>query len=239
MPAEVLKASARELMLKSAPRFFFVVILYFLSVTGLSWLLFRLPGAVDVQNMYQRLSAGDMFHIGMLYRDFKPQGIVLAIVLYFLRPALDVGFMKCCLKVKRGGIAKYSDVFGVFRHFAKIAVIFAATSFLVLLWSLLLIVPGIIAAYRYRLAYYILLDDPSKGVLQCIDESVSMMRGGKLDLLIIDFSFVGWFALDMLVVLLLPLSLPFTLRIVLIWLAPYRGLTNAGFYEDRKERLMV
>ena len=53
-------------------------------------------------------------------------------------------------------------------------------SLFIFLWSLLLIVPGIIAAIRYSQAFFILADDPSKGIRQCMDESKAMMNGNKM-----------------------------------------------------------
>ena len=102
---------------------------------------------------------------------------------------------------------------------------------------MLFVIPGIIASYRYRLAYYILIDDPGKGALQCINESKLMMHGKKLDLLTIDISFIGWYILDLAVVFIIPS--PIALPIVSIWLSPYLGLTRAAFYEDQITKIAV
>lgn len=66
------------------------------------------------------------------------------------------------------------------------------TTVYVFLWSLLLVVPGVIASYRYRQGLYILLDHPEMSVRQCIRASKHMMEGQKWDLFLLDVSFLGW-----------------------------------------------
>lgn len=85
------------------------------------------------------------------------------------------------------------------------------TGIFIFLWSLLLIIPGIIAAYRYRMALYLLLDNPNMSVYQCIRESKRMMVGHKAELFVLDLSFLGWYILS---------AVPF----VSIWVTPIRRL---------------
>jgi len=66
------------------------------------------------------------------------------------------------------------------------------TSVYIALWSMLLVVPGIIASYRYRQGLYILLDHPEMSVSECIRASKHMMQGKKMELFWIDMSFLGW-----------------------------------------------
>ncbi|MBO4880999.1 MAG: DUF975 family protein [Firmicutes bacterium] len=65
----------------------------------------------------------------------------------------------------------------------------------IFLWTLLFIIPGIIAAFRYSMAPYILADDPNKDPGQCIAESCEMMKGNKMAYFILMLSFIGWFIL--------------------------------------------
>jgi uncharacterized membrane protein len=60
------------------------------------------------------------------------------------------------------------------------------------LWTLLFIIPGIIAFYRYRLAFYILIDNPDIGPLEAINISKALMDGNKGKLFCLDLSFIGW-----------------------------------------------
>ena len=97
------------------------------------------------------------------------------------------------------------------------------------LWSLLLIVPGIVKFYAYSMTPYILIDDPELSANQAINLSKKMMKGHKLDLFYLHLSFIGWNFLSI-----------FTLGIGLLWVVPYMMTAQAAFYQDiRKEYLSI
>ena len=91
------------------------------------------------------------------------------------------------------------------------------------LWSLLLIIPGIVKSLSYAMTPYILEENPELSANEAIDRSRAMMRGHKYDLLWLYLSFIGWFLLSFL-----------TLGIGLLWLIPYVETAQAAFYEDVK-----
>lgn len=93
----------------------------------------------------------------------------------------------------------------------------------ILLWALLLIVPGIIMAYAYALTPYIMVEHPEMSASEAISESKRMMDGHKFDLFWLQLSFIGWFLLGLL-----------TLGIGFIWLEPYASVSIVAFYEDLK-----
>ena len=62
----------------------------------------------------------------------------------------------------------------------------------VTLWALLFVVPGIVAAYRYRQAWYLKARNPDWTAAKCIAESCRMMDGFKWKAFVLDFSFLGW-----------------------------------------------
>jgi uncharacterized membrane protein len=94
-----------------------------------------------------------------------------------------------------------------------------------LLWTLLLIIPGIIKAYAYAMTPYIMKDQPELSAVDCIDRSMSMMNGYKWKLFLLDLSFIGWYLLSCL-----------SLGIGLLWLTPYIYCSRAKFYEELKQR---
>jgi len=235
MTGSELKSIARKLMFENSPRLFFISLLYVAIGACVSWFTVTLPGSIDLDNLYQRLSSGEMFNITMIYRNFRLPGVFLALLFSLFQPIFDIGFMSYCLKIFRKQETTYKDILNGFLIFVKVLMLFLVITVFVMLWSFLLIVPGIIAAYRYRLAYYILLDDTSKGILQCIKESSTIMYGSKVDLFIIELSFFGWYLLDVLLFMLMPF--PFTIPIISIWISPYLGLTKVGFYEERLRKL--
>ena len=91
----------------------------------------------------------------------------------------------------------------------------------VLLWSLLLVFPGIIKYYAYSLAYYIKADHPDYDWRQCINASKEMMRGHKWELFVLDLSFLGWYIVG---------SLLF--GIGTLWVVPYHTAAQTIFYEN-------
>ena len=93
-----------------------------------------------------------------------------------------------------------------------------------LLWSLLLIIPGIIAALSYSQMYYILAEDKNIGVNAAIDKSKAMMEGNKWKLFLLGLRFIGWALLCIL-----------TLGIGFLWLVPYIQVTMVKFYDDIKD----
>ena len=228
-PGSLLKQNARQLMFENAPKLFYNSGLFVILVTVLSVLIFRLPGTIDIANMNERLAAGEIPSLGLLYTTFRPAGAILAFIIFLVRHILNIGFVGYCMKIKRKQKTEYKDIFGGFLIFSKILQIFLISTIFVFLWSLLFIIPGIVASYRYRLAYYILLDDPGKGALQCLNESAVLMNGSKVDLLIIDISFIGWHILNFALIILFPIPI----TIIYIWLSPYIGISIAGFYEQR------
>jgi uncharacterized membrane protein len=91
------------------------------------------------------------------------------------------------------------------------------------LWSLLLIVPGIIKACAYSQAMYILAENPGISPMEAINRSKEMMQGHKMEYFLLVLSFFGW-----------ALLAPFTLGILCIWLLPYMQATMANYYRSLK-----
>jgi uncharacterized membrane protein len=88
---------------------------------------------------------------------------------------------------------------------------------------LLLIIPGLIAAYSYSMTFYILADNKSMGALEAIKKSKEMMNGNKWKLFRLSFRFFWWMLLSIV-----------TLGIGLLWLIPYMSVSFATFYDDIK-----
>ena len=116
------------------------------------------------------------------------------------------------------------EVEQIFQGFSRFGVSFSAywlVSIYVLLWSLLLIVPGIIKAFAYALTLLIIADDESVTASQAISRSQELMRGNKLKLFQLGCRFIGWGLLSLL-----------TFGVGFLWLAPYAAVSVAKFYDD-------
>ena len=93
----------------------------------------------------------------------------------------------------------------------------------VLLWTLLLIIPGIIMTFAYAMTPYILEEHPEIGAWDASTRSREMMKGHKIDLFWLYLSFIGWVILGIL-----------TFGIGYFWLSPYVSCSEIGFYNDLK-----
>ena len=115
--------------------------------------------------------------------------------------------------------ARFADLFSQGNVFFKAMGINILYSLIVAVGMILLIVPGVIWGLMFSQAYYILAEDNSKGIIQCFSESKEMMVGNKIDLFVLELSFLGWIILSAL-----------TLGIAGLWVEPYRKLTETYFY---------
>ncbi|MCG6201076.1 DUF975 family protein [Psychromonas antarctica] len=150
--------------------------------------------------------------------------IVGPIVWLIVSGAFSLGFASLYLNLCRGEKAEFSQIFSGFNNFTTALVANLLMTLFILLWALLLIIPGIIAAYSYMLTFFILSDEPSLTASEAINKSKEMMKGYKWKAFFLSCRFIGWALLAIL-----------TLGIALLWLAPYIGMSFAKFYEDIKE----
>ncbi|MCL2227562.1 MAG: DUF975 family protein [Oscillospiraceae bacterium] len=232
VPSTFLKAGARSLLRENAPKVFFASLLFVVLVSIITELQFRLPGTQAAYASYiEQISAGTPHSLGLLISFLNPIGTAFVVLLWLFRRIVGFGLMSYCINLVRIRRSSALDILDGFLFLVKIASILLISSALTLLWSALLVIPGVIASYRYRQAYYILLDDPQKSAMQCIRESKSLMRGNKLDLFLIDFSFVGWSLLSASVTLLTLLFSPISLPVASIFVSPYMGLAHAAYYD--------
>lgn len=141
-----------------------------------------------------------------------------------LTPALELGMIMLMLRVAKSEETLISDLFGGFNYFLKAFGLTFMVGLFTFLWSLLFIIPGIIAAFRYSMAFYILADNPEIGVFEAIEESKRMTKGYKWQIFVLELSFIGWAILSV-----------FTLYILLLWLVPYMLVTTSLFYLKLKE----
>lgn len=131
------------------------------------------------------------------------------------------GYYIIWLSVARGGVVDYGKMFDGFKDYKRIFITMLLVGIYQFLWSLLLIIPGIVKSYSYSMTYYILADEPEMKYDAAIEKSMRLMQGHKLDLFLLDLSFIGWAILCL-----------FTLGIGAIFLAPYVETAHAKFYED-------
>ena len=223
-----IKSNAKRQMLMAKPHVCIVGLVFYLINNLLSYLSDRVSGA----DMIQQLYSGSPFRFGFLYpqderfadamQRYWDQltlgGSLLSIALQIVAATIAVGFVIYALNVSRmrqAGVGTLFDGFSIFWRALLLRILMAVFVFL---WSLLFIIPGIVAAYRYRMATYILIDHPELSPLDCIRASKQMMSGRKGELFVLDLSFIGW-------------SLLCILPFVSVWVAPYMEVTYCNYYQ--------
>jgi uncharacterized membrane protein len=150
-------------------------------------------------------------------------GIGSVAVLIISGPMM-LGIAIFVLSISRGQEAKLEQIFMGFQKFGTTLGAYLLMVLFILLWSLLLIVPGIIAAYSYSMTFFILADDNENiGAMDALNKSKGMMMGHKGKLFCLSLRFIGWALLCLL-----------TAGIGYFWLAPYMEVSFAKFYEDIK-----
>ena len=142
---------------------------------------------------------------------------MLELVISIMSGMVNGGFALFCLYAAQRREAGVGTLFDLFAYFFRFLWLGIVMGFFIFLWTLLFVIPGIIAAYRYSMAMFIFFEHPEKGAMQCIRESKEMTQGYKGQLFVLDLSFLGWLLLSV---------IPF----VSIFTLPYIGITKANYY---------
>lgn len=160
---------------------------------------------------------------------YGPAGIPAMVVLFIsvmvalVGSVLRGGLVLYHLGVRRGEQMPYTTLFDGFSFVGKLILLEIVMYIFVTLWSMLFVIPGIIATYRYRFALYNLCENPEMGIMDAIHMSKMQTYGYKMDLFVLDLSFFGWSLLSVL-----------TLGILNIWLHPYIQQTDIGYFQQIK-----
>jgi uncharacterized membrane protein len=156
---------------------------------------------------------------------FVPLGGIFTLLLF----PMAWSFQTLFLDIVRGQKASVENLFDGYKDgkFVKTFCLGLLVSIFVFLWSLLLIVPGIIKSYSYSMSPYILKENPDMDAMEAINESMRLMDGHKMKLFLLDLSMIGWAILCCI-----------TCGIGTLFLTPYVYSCHAHFYEDLKKENM-
>lgn len=129
------------------------------------------------------------------------------------------------LKISRNEEVTWKELFSKTNLWLVCLVATILVNVFTALWSLLFIIPGIIAGFKYSMTLYILADNENITALEAIRKSKEMMEGHKLDYFILNLSFLGWAILGV-----------FTCGLLYLWLGPYMSTAQANFYNSIKDK---
>ena len=119
----------------------------------------------------------------------------LSILVSLLLVILDAGFALYCMDIRRREESGFLTLFDGFSLGGKLIGLHIVTVLMVAFWSMLFVIPGIIAAYRYRFATYNLLENPDLGIFEALNMSKQQTLGYKSQLFLMDLSYIGWMIL--------------------------------------------
>lgn len=191
------------------------------KAVGLTFLYFILSAGV---NLSIEIYASGGF-MNWIYQDYAPpQAIILNTIINLLLIPLSISIVWFYLDIVREKNTDISQVFTIYTD-VKTMLKLIGTSIIIgiftFLWSLLLLIPGIIKALAYSQTFMLLKDHPEYSVFEAITESRRRMKGYKGKYFLLNLSFIGWGILCL-----------FTLGIGFLWLAPYIYTSNATFYQN-------
>lgn len=184
----------------------------------------QLQNAATPEEMYAILEKLSMPSVSFYSRGVF--AVVLSFLISLMSVPLSAGYVFHVLAEMRGHETKVTSIFSGFRVTLKALAISLLTGLLVALGSILFVIPGIVLMLRYSMAVFVLMDDPSKGPVQCMKESGRLMQGWKWNYFKLSFSFILWYLLSSLVTSFIGIPL------LNLYLNPYVNLTSAAFYLD-------
>lgn len=155
-------------------------------------------------------------------------GVLSFIISAIFAVQLIVIFLDLTIGIKPD-VMRLFDVFKNQQLCGNSIILYILITVFTVLWSLLLIVPGVIKSLSYSMAPYILAEnDYYMTPSDAIKESMRIMNGHKLDLFVLELSFIGWWLLTAL-----------TCGILGIYVLPYHHATLANFYNEIKDKPQV
>lgn len=186
--------------------------------------------------------------------------LVWAIVMLVIGGATTLGFAKYNLNLVDDKDPKLKDIFS---QYDRLGTGFGMQFFRMLfitLWSLLLVIPGIIATYSYSMTAYILCENPQMTAREAIRKSKELMKGNRWRLFCLEISFIGWELLAVLAIVLVTVMFMPTMFVMaagsaafiitmIVWmvviiavsvvvgllLSPYITVSTAVFYREITE----
>lgn len=172
----------------------------------------------------------------------------VSILIGLVSLVLNAGYFCYCFGILRREQMPYDSLFDAFPFAGKVILLSIVEGIFIFLWSMLFVIPGIVAAYRYSFAILNLCENPDLGVMEALDLSKRQTNGYKMQLFLLQLSFIGWSLLvlgifliyELLVAALLPdsflgimfgsLLLSVLAAGVGVYLTPYLNLSICRFY---------
>ena len=222
----LVKQNAKQIIRQSKPSLLTAGLMLTVLSAIIGFLSLRLTG-IDMNSAMEIMNAssegrGEMA-VDLLTRAM-PTGFetFLDLLLRLALAIVGAGFSLFVINTVRKTEPALGNLLDGFSMMPRLLVLLILEYVFITLWSLLFIIPGIIAAYRYSFAIYIMIDHPEMSAMECIRESKQKTNGFKGQLFMLDLSFILWQFLC---------ALPVIGYAVQIYVSPYMETAKVLFYE--------
>lgn len=159
--------------------------------------------------------------VGILAGGIAIITLIVSIVRFILGSVIGIGYARFNLELVNNSGPHVESLLRYFPNWSTAICTNLLAAFRIFLWSLLFVIPGIVASFSYAMTDYILAETPNISASEAINISKMLMKGNRWRLFCLRFSFIGW---DLLTAL--------TFGIGNIFLTPYKQAAEAAFYMD-------
>ena len=174
------------------------------------------PIQITLPEQYEEILVGVL---GISLAFLTVVAVVISVVGLILGGVIEIGKARYHLNLIDGAAARFDDLFTAFPQFLSALVMNLVRQVLITLGMLLLVIPGVMLVFSYAAAPYIMAQDPQCEGLEALRRSRELMKGNRMELFLLDLSFIGWDLLSLL-----------TLGIGSLFLNPYKEAARASFF---------
>lgn len=182
-------------------------------------LVWHFESGISIESVFMKpymISIKDRVYVFlMLYLIFKE------ILHLIFGGVISLGYAKFNLSMIDKTEPKMIDIFSQFHRFGSTVCLTLLRKAMVIFWSLLFLIPGIIASLNYSMAHYILFENPEMTAMEALRESKMLIKGHRFKLLCLKLSFLGWEILSIV-----------TLGLGDLIIRPYAETSIAVFYRE-------
>lgn len=231
------KYEAKQIIRTGSPSPVLVTALYLLLTSGIGYLVDIFVADPFSQAVGYVLEGYDPFDVYAYV--FGGRGAVIAIfvsvLLSLYNTVMSFGYDSYILRTSRGEESGYRDLLDGTGLIVKVVVLELLVSLVTLIGGVFFIIPGILLSFSYAMATFCLLDEPEISVLEAMRRSRRLMRGRRMDLFVVELSFLGWMLLAAGAALVLGAVLGEGAEVLAenvfhFWLTPYMSIVFAKFY---------
>lgn len=206
-----LKSAAKEQIKGNIGKYFLCSLIVMIGY----FLLVNLP----IQAVTKKMTRDILLGRSVSFLPF----IFIIIFGFIIAAPIQLSFVKLELGMTKNENIKVSGLIEGYKRTGACIALTLLIQIFVMLWSLLLLIPGIIKSLSYSMAFYVLADNPQMSAMEALNESKEIMKGHKWEFFVLNLSFILWILLGAI-----------TFGLAFIYVMPYMRATTANFYNSIK-----